>query len=454
MIYVLPILITWLTGVLTAKLMLKKEDPAPALLLFLGATVGMALSAYVVFSSLVLFGQLNRTYVIAAHLLLLAGVLVPQFKNLINGFRLPVRNWKLSDSLSVLFLGLVTLPVILYATMYPQGGWDAWACWNLKARFIFLGQENWTRLFDPVIWGSNISYPLLLPSLNVWGWTWSGKPDWILTQTNSWLITFVTAGTLLFAIKKYAGRLHSMLAPLWFLSIFITIQLAASQYSDLLVGNFFLTFLVCFLYFQRTGGTGWLAVGLLALGALSFTKSEGMALAAISLLSGTALVLFNKKWNEENGGLTLRFSPFSFFFLLFFLPTIVFQLKYAGDSHTFINGLADVAKPTSLERLKAVFVFFKLELLAKQWNGFWILALGGLVLGWRGTFRRELWIFPLVIMLYLGVVIGVYWINTFFEILWWLSTTLNRILFALMPALILWLFLTFESDKRQETGNK
>jgi hypothetical protein len=32
-------------------------------------------------------------------------------------------------------------------------------------------------------------------------------------------------------------------------------------------------------------------------------------------------------------------------------------------------------------------------------------------------------------------------VNTFFEIIWWVSTTLNRILYALAPVVIFWVFL-------------
>jgi hypothetical protein len=43
------------------------------------------------------------------------------------------------------------------------------------------------------------------------------------------------------------------------------------------------------------------------------------------------------------------------------------------------------------------------------------------------------------LLLYLGAVMAYYAVNTFFEIDWWLSTTLARILFALIPTIVLWI---------------
>jgi hypothetical protein len=296
-------------------------------------------------------------------------------------------------------------------------------------------------MFDPLLWRSNIAYPLLVPGLNVWSWCFGKDPVWSVPLANSCLITFVTAGTLLFAIKKLAGRLHAILAPAWLLSILFVVKLASSQYSDLLVGNYFLAAIVAFLYFGRTGERGWLAVMAIALGALSFTKSEGLVLAIVT----TAVAVALRSLDTKNKSAVPK-DALVFFVALFvaFLPTIIFQIGYAPNSETFMNGFTSAAKPTSLERLTVILVFLKLELLSGKWNGFWLVALLGILLGGKRAWRRELWIFPLVVGLYLLAIIGVYWMNTFFEIAWWLSTTLNRILFALTPAVILWVFLALE----------
>ncbi len=70
----------------------------------------------------------------------------------------------------LLTLGILAIPLAISAHYYPLGGWDAWSCWSLKAKFIFLGQENWKDLLAPGLWRSNTHYPLLWPLINVWFW--------------------------------------------------------------------------------------------------------------------------------------------------------------------------------------------------------------------------------------------------------------------------------------------
>ena len=71
----------------------------------------------------------------------------------------------------------------------------------------------------------------------------------------------------------------------------------------------------------------------------------------------------------------------------------------------------------------------------------------GLVCAGPGGLRRTLWIFPIVLGLYTLVFTATYAINTFYAITWWLDTSLNRILFALMPMTALWVFLAVEDRK-------
>ena len=58
--------------------------------------------------------------------------------------------------------------------------------------------------------------------------------------------------------------------------------------------------------------------------------------------------------------------------------------------------------------------------------------------------RRTLWIFPVVLGVYTFTFTGTYFVNTFYEVIWWLNTSLNRIIFALIPMTALWAFLAIE----------
>ena len=70
---------------------------------------------------------------------------------------------------------------------------------------------------------------------------------------------------------------------------------------------------------------------------------------------------------------------------------------------------------------------------------FWLLTLGGVLLAGKKLWQSTLGIIGLSLILYMGVVMAYYAVNTFFEIGWWLSTTLSRIVFALIPTIALWI---------------
>ena len=54
----------------------------------------------------------------------------------------------------------------------PHGEWDAWAIWNLHARFLFRGGDEWRTLFQ-IDW-SQPAYPLLMPASVARVWAYAG----------------------------------------------------------------------------------------------------------------------------------------------------------------------------------------------------------------------------------------------------------------------------------------
>ncbi|MBF0388279.1 MAG: hypothetical protein HQL20_10605 [Candidatus Omnitrophica bacterium] len=443
--YALPWLISLLQGffLLTAIIPVTAR-PRMLLLVFWGALTGMATTALLTFTSFIFFNTLVPAYVITINL---GAALWLFFLAKRNTLILPFTKGTVDklDLIGVHLLLVCTIPVVLHALLFPDGGWDAWSCWNLKARFLFLGAENWRGMLDPALWRSNTAYPLLLPLENVWYWSFGDQPNTMVTLATSCRITFLMAGLLFFGLKELGGKASALLAPLWLMSIMFFVKLASSQYSDLLVGVWFLSALLAFRLFKERGHTAYLLLALMSLGFMSFTKSEGLVLAVIALTAmGLDIIL-----SADSRKAALNAWPhLAWAAGLAFSPTIYFQLCLAPDSHTFINGLVSATKPASIERLQAALMFLGIEVLSPKWNGFWLILAGGIILAGIKALRRGLWVVPAIIGLYLLSVVAVYTINTFFEIFWWLSTTLNRILFALLPALVFWLFSTLQADPK------
>ena len=132
-----------------------------------------------------------------------------------------------------------------------------------------------------------------------------------------------------------------------------------------------------------------------------------------------------------------------------FLPTIIFKTVLAPTNVAFINGLTSTDAPSNLFRLQATFMFLAVELVSLKWNGLWILLLVGLLMSGRKSFRSGRWIAPSAILIFLACALSYYYINTYFEIIWWLKVTLNRILYTILPALVWWVFYSLWCDGKK-----
>ena len=63
------------------------------------------------------------------------------------------------------------------SAVYPHGEWDAWAQWNLRARFFARGLADgaWRDAFAPVLAWSHPDYPPLVPSSIARLWIYAGR---------------------------------------------------------------------------------------------------------------------------------------------------------------------------------------------------------------------------------------------------------------------------------------
>jgi hypothetical protein len=94
---------------------------------------------------------------------------------------------------------------------HPHGdGWDAFAIWNLHARFLFLGRDHWRDVFTGLLPGLHPDYPLLLPAAVAHFWTYLGADDPGVPGLIGLAFTAATAGVLFAALSILRGRIRAM----------------------------------------------------------------------------------------------------------------------------------------------------------------------------------------------------------------------------------------------------
>ncbi len=448
MIYLLSYALSLLMGYLFCRLILAKEGKcSTGLFIVLASGLGLGISAEITFYSYVFFNKLLPVFVLSTHgvvLVILTLLNIPTFKNV--KFTL---NWGAIKNpfgfLIALLFAITLIPFWIQLNFYPLGGWDAWSCWNLKSRFLFLGGDQWKNMLDPILWRSSPHYPILLPLLNVWGWILSNYPTHTIPLTNALLFTLLTLGALFFGLKTYSNNLLAAIGVFLLSTLYFFVQLAASQYSDIIVAYFLLTGLICFLAGQNNKSAPMALISGLMLGFLSFSKSEGTVASLLAaLIALTCLFIGQNAKNVQSKKLAVYFVVG---LLLTALPTILFQILYAPANQTFINGFASATHPAGINRLKIIFGFLFLEIVSAKWNGIWLLLLAGLFLTKGKCLNAEMRIFPLFLVSYILIVCFYYFTNTYFEITWWLSVSLNRILFSILPVMVFWVFASLKENK-------
>ena len=59
---------------------------------------------------------------------------------------------------------------LLQVFIHPVGDFDAIMIYNLRANFLFSCVNNWHLTFSPLLFWSNLDYPLLVPCFTAWVW--------------------------------------------------------------------------------------------------------------------------------------------------------------------------------------------------------------------------------------------------------------------------------------------
>lgn len=443
MIYLLPAILSIALGVLTLKAILKDRLPGALLVFFLGSTLGLGLSGLLTFTSFILFNKLLAPFVIVCHLGGIGGLGVILKKSGHLDFTGLVRSIRRQDIMALCAIAALVIPMILFTRLYPYGGWDAWGFWNTKARFLFLGGTNWTGMFDPALWRVQTSYPFLLPLINVWFWSFGTSATYAVPAAMTCIIPFLTAGLLYSLLKEMTKKPWAILAPVWIFTNMFTIQLAASQYSDLLLGLFLLATVAMFILAQTKQDNAFLILTGLFLGMMAFTKVDGTALAVLTLIAASVFTLRNTPPS------TVRRQALAFLLTaatVAAIPLLVFLLAYApANKHIFTNGLFSPDHPTSIARLATVLVMFGQEFINLRWSGLWLVfGLMFIIARPEQSLRPALRLIPAILGSYLLVCLITYTINTAYPVAWWIDSSFNRIILALIPTVTLWAFLSHE----------
>src|SRR5438445_302491 len=101
---------------------------------------------------------------------------------------------------------LATAFFVEHTLRYPDGGWDAWAIWNLRARFLARAGTGFREAFSPeILFWAHQDYPLLVPGVVAQGFLLAGaQPVWVSAAV-SYLFAVLAVAMLAAAAGELRG---------------------------------------------------------------------------------------------------------------------------------------------------------------------------------------------------------------------------------------------------------
>ena len=348
--------------------------------------------------------------------------------------------WLLPAAFGVIAI-VALVATIAAAEAAPHGDWDAWAIWNLHARFLFRGGagDAWRGFFS-IAW-SQPDYPLLLPASVARVWAYAGHESTLgpILIAVGFGIACVTL-----AVTTIGGR-HGWIAGALMLGATTFLAQVPSQCADVPLACFIVaTLAVMFGDVFRVPGPGARDPAVIA-GAASamaaWTKNEGVIFVLLLFLIAVIVAVRRRDgrqllWSIAGAtpilivavGFKLALAPSSGLVEGQSLAVILTRLM-DPDRHMTVLGL--MAQHAMSWSAPFAFAVFPIVSLVAAWMA---VRMGGVVR---------------VMATVLGLMLASYYVvyvTTPFDITWHVSTSIDRLLVQLWPALVLTVFLGLQSS--------
>lgn len=341
--------------------------------------------------------------------------------------------------LSCLVLAVATAAAIFIVNSIatPHGEWDAWAIWNMRARFLYQPGAQWRAAFDERLAWSHPDYPLLLPTLVARVWRQLGSTPTVVPATIAFLFTAATLGVLYGALSMLRSRSQALIGGLCLVGTATFVQAGATQLADLPVGCFLLATCALLAVHRRRGDRASAFWAGFLCGMAAWTKNEGALLVACVFAVAGLRMLHARRiaWPEAST------------FLLGLMPSLVvwgiFKAEFATRSYLLEQragqALAQILNPGRYLEIGYAFLVGSARL--GSWLGLALVAYALLMGRTRDeNGRRAGTIVASVLALMLVGFFAVY-VVTPEDLAWQLEFSLSRLLLQLWPSALLAFFL-------------
>jgi len=349
-------------------------------------------------------------------------------------------------SLIIIFCFIVAF--LIRSVLNPHGWEDAWGMWNLKARFIFRGGDNWRNTFSNLLSWTSLDYPLLVPISIVRIWSYL-KNDSAITQILvAALFTFSSVALLISSLSVIRSRSTGLLAGLVLMGSPYFLKTGAYQIADVPLGFYILSTVVLLSLKERFDSKSrFLIIAGAMAGLAGWTKNEGILFLLVVFTVRMIVIISNrgiKAYLKEFTLFAAGVLPVLAVLLLFKLNLSPTNELFTGQSIGSVWGrLTDFSRYMIIGKSFIVFFYDKL---AKAW--LIVLPIYFLLMGKtkQNVNAESIKTSLLSVLFMLGGYFIIYLITPL-RLQWHIDTSIWRLFLQLWPTIIFSFFLVVSTPE-------
>ena len=419
----------------------------------LAICLGFGLSSYTCFIGLIWYRPPSKMVIILAELLLFSVVfLIYYFKiKIYNDSNLIAENRNMSgtqpliNTISIFFIISIVSSSTLFILMSlnnPHGFWDAWAIWNLRARFLVRSGNQITSTFSELISWSHLDYPLLLPCSVARIWALLGNESLIVPISIAFIFTITTVGLLFYSLSYMQNQIQGLLACLVLLTAGSFFERGADQMADVPIGLYYLATIIlyCIFHFENETRLQYIFLAGIMAAFAAWTKNEGILFLIIVIFARFLVIVPSKGLSNYIREMVVFLCGAGPVILLL----IYFKIKFAFSNDIIAGQSFDVtlSRLFDINRYLVVGKSFIIEFYDMLHAR--VILIPFFIIFWGFTSNKQNrrgiqnTMFILIFML-----VGYFlvYIITPQELNWHLNTSLGRLLLQLLPSTIFLFFM-------------
>ena len=132
---------------------------------------------------------------------------------------------------------LASALVVEHVLRFPDGGWDAWMIWNLRARWIARAGPGFLSAFSPdLVFWAHQDYPWLVPGAVAQAFLATGSEAYAIPAALAWLFAALAVALVTLTLAELRGARVGLLGGLVLVTTPCLLAFTANQQSDVPMG--------------------------------------------------------------------------------------------------------------------------------------------------------------------------------------------------------------------------